>query len=122
MGRDVDEAHIYRPEHPLAHNIIMAVQDAVLDEAEIVFDYSSHDGKISVLEPLIGTSGYIQMTRCTIEALDTQDEILISAVDTHGTMIDPDTCRKLLRVSGEIKTPHITIDLSVLNSLSQIEE
>lgn len=122
MGRDVDEAHIYRPEHPLAHNIIMAVQDTVLDEAEIVFDYSHHDGKISVLESLIGTSGYIQMTRCTIEALDTQDEILVSAVDTHGTMIDADTCRKLLRVSGEIKAQHITIDPSILKSLTEIED
>ncbi len=121
MGRDVDEAHIYRPEHPLAHNIILAVQATELSEAEIVFDYSNHDGKISVLESLVGKSGYIQMTRCTIESLDTQDEILVSAVDTNGTMIDPDTCRKLLRVSGEVRTPKIVIDSSIMESLSHIE-
>ena len=122
MGRDVDEAHIYRPEHPLAHNIILAVHGTELSEAEIVFDYSNHDGKISVLESLVGKSGYIQMTRCTIESLDTQDEILVSGVDSNGTMIDPDTCRKLLRVSGEVRTPKIDIDSTILESLSQIED
>lgn len=83
MGRDVDEAHIYRPEHPLAHNIITNVQDLELPEAEIVFNYSKHIGKISVLEPLVGTSGYLQMSRCTIEALDIQDEILVSAISSQ---------------------------------------
>lgn len=122
MGRDVDEAHIYRPEHPLAHNIITTVQDLDLPEAEIVFDYSNHRGKISVLESLVGTSGYLQMSRCTIEALDIQDEILVSAIDTQWKQLDPDTCRKLLRVSGKVVSQDISIDSWVLKSLNEIEE
>ena len=92
-----------------------------LPEVSITFDYSNYGSKISTIESLIGSSGYMSLTRCSVSALDTEDEILCSGYTESGDIIDPDTLRKLWRVPGEVMG-NIVIGPDIRTKLSEISE
>jgi hypothetical protein len=60
MGRHVDDGHIYRIGHPLAQQILTRAAEKILPSAELLFDYSGQPVKVSILEPLVGRSGWVQ--------------------------------------------------------------
>ncbi len=70
--------------------------DATLAPAEIHFDYEGYGGKISILEPLIGKSGTLTLTRLSVEALDQgEDYLLFAAVTDQGQPLEPEQARRL---------------------------
>ena len=119
IGKNIEDAHVYRPAHPLAQKILAKVKEKSLPELEIVFHCSNHKALISALKPLIGKSGWIKVTNVTVEALEAEDHVVVSAVDEHGEMIEPEIARKLFSLSAEIRaevsTAHDTKEL--LNNL-----
>ncbi len=92
--------HHYRLGHPLAERIVERAKSRQLPVREIVFDYSQFAGKISVIENLRGTSGYLSLSVLTIKALETEDILLISAITDDGSPIDPDIANKLFLIPG----------------------
>ncbi len=42
IGKNIDDAHIYRPAHPLAERILSEVKNTTLPEAQLTFNYSGH--------------------------------------------------------------------------------
>ena len=61
----------------------------------------------------------MSLTRCSVSALDTEDEILCSGYTESGDIIDPDTLRKLWRVPGEVMG-NIVIGPDIRTKLSEI--
>src|SRR3989338_8048242 len=102
IGKNIEDAHVYRPAHPLAQKILAKVKGESLLEAEIVFNCSSHPALISALKPLVGKSGWLKISNLTVEALEAEDHIIIATVDERGNAIDPDIARKLFSLSAEI--------------------
>ncbi|HBO96483.1 MAG TPA: DEAD/DEAH box helicase [Candidatus Omnitrophica bacterium] len=102
IGKNIEDAHVYRPAHPLAQKILAKVKGESLLEAEIVFNCSSHPALISALKPLVGKSGWLKISNLTVEALEAEDHIIIATVDERGNSIDPDIARKLFSLSAEI--------------------
>lgn len=98
MGKNVEDVHLYRPRHPLAKRIIEEVKKYELEPVEIVFDYSNYGSKISSIESLVGKNGYMKISRITVSALDTEDEILCSGILDDGTQIDPDALLKIWKL------------------------
>ena len=101
LGRKVQDAHVYRIGHPLAQSILQDAAGKNLPEAEIVFDYTSHPGKISILEPLIGKSGALALFALTVESLNVEDYVIFSAVTNDGTDLDEEQARRLFSLPGE---------------------
>ena len=58
VGKNVEDANIYRVGHPLAQRIIEQCKMLKTGNAELVFNYSGEQRKISIIEPLIGESGW----------------------------------------------------------------
>jgi adenine-specific DNA-methyltransferase len=54
LPRRSGEAHLYRLGHPLAQRILEQAKSRQLPPAEVVFDLSEHEGKVSILEPFAG--------------------------------------------------------------------
>ena len=92
--------HHYRLGHPLAEKIIERAKSRRLPTREVVFDYGRLAGKISVVENLKGSSGFLSLSVLTISALETEDILLLSAVTDDGNTLDPDIAAKLLTVPG----------------------
>ncbi len=121
IGKNVEDAHIYRPGHSLAQKILHEVKNKQSDEAEIVFDYSSHPSIISVLQPLIGKSGILKVSNYTVEAFESEDSVVMSAIDEGGEFIPADIIKKLFSLSANSTTPK-TISLDEYKKLNELEQ
>jgi adenine-specific DNA-methyltransferase len=97
LPRRTGEAHLYRLNHPLAEAIVTQAKRRDLPAAEIRFDYGSHDGKVTTLEPLIGKSGWLALTQFSVESLDqAEDHLIFSAITDEGQMLEEEVAQRLL--------------------------
>lgn len=100
MGRQVEDAHIYRLGHPLAQGVIAACKQPELPFAELVFDYSGNPKRINILEGLVGQSGYLLVQQLTIDSFETEDHILLSGVTDTGDALEPEQCARLFSLDA----------------------
>jgi superfamily II DNA/RNA helicase len=105
MGRHVEDAHVYRIGHPLAQSILNAAIGRQLPETDIRFNYSGQPVKISILEPLVGMSGYLSLVSMSVEALEAEDYLIFSAVTDDGDILDEEQARRLFSLPGECREP-----------------
>ena len=103
MPRRSGEAHLYRLNHPLAEALLARAKSRELPPAEIHFDYGRHDGKVSILEPFIGQSGWLTASVFTVESLDqAEDHLILAAITDEGRTLDEETATRLLSLPGEV--------------------
>jgi SNF2 family DNA or RNA helicase len=102
IGKNIEDAHIYRPGHPLAERILHEVKTQVLPSAEVIFDYSNHGQIISPIKELVGTSGILQLSELTIDSFETEDNILVTAIKDDGELIEEDIAKKLFLLEAVI--------------------
>lgn len=97
------DEHFYRPDHPLAHRLIERAIARRLPVTEITLDYTNHPAKISVIEPLVGQSGWLEVSRLTVEAVEVDEFLVLAARTDHNQILDDEICRKLLTLPARIK-------------------
>ncbi len=103
LPRRSGEAHLYRLNHPLAEKVLAQAMQRRLPDAKLVFDYHEYGGKISILEPLLGQSGWLRLSRWTVGALDQiEDYLLFAAVSDNGELLDQDQAQRLLSLPARI--------------------
>jgi superfamily II DNA or RNA helicase len=101
LPRRSGPAHLYRLNHPLAQAVIAQAKGRELTVQEVRFDYGDHDGKITILEPLLGQSGWLSISVLTVEALDqVEDNLLFSALTDAGDAIDLEQAARLFLLPG----------------------
>ena len=96
-----DDTNVYRIGHPLAQRIVDACKKKKLPAKEITFDYSNTPTKITLLEELLGESGWLQVSLLTIASFETEEYILLSGFTDNGEEIDVEVCRRLFSVLAE---------------------
>jgi superfamily II DNA or RNA helicase len=103
LPRRTGEAHLYRMGHPLAEAVLMQAKGRELRPTEIVFDYGKHEGKVSILEPLLGKSGWLVLSQFSVEALDqAEDHLLFAGVTASGETVDEETAKRLFSLPGRV--------------------
>ena len=103
LPRRSGEAHLYRLNHPLAEALLAQAKNRDLPPAELRFDYGRHDGKVSMLEPFLGQSGWLVASTFTVESLDqAEDHLIIAAVTDQDAMLDDETASRLLSLPGHV--------------------
>ena len=122
IGKNVEDAHIYRPGHPLAQMIIKEIKNSLLEAGEVIFDYSNNPAIISVLKPLVGKSGFMKVSNYTMEAFEAEDHIVVSAVDQGGRAIEPDIAKKLFSLAAEVKPGKVDISDEGRKKLDELEQ
>jgi adenine-specific DNA-methyltransferase len=106
LPRRSGEAYLYRLNHPLAEAIIQQAKSRDLSKQEVRFDYGSHDGIISNLEPLIGQSGWLELSLLTVEALDqVEDHLILTAVTDGGVTLEQDQAARLFHLPASVHPP-----------------
>ena len=102
LPRRSGDAHTYRLNHPLAEAVIAQAKSRELPSAELRFNYDAHDGRISILKPLRGQSGYLSLSQLTIESLDqAEDYLIFAAVTNAGETLEEEAVRRLFSLPGE---------------------
>lgn len=96
-------AHAYRLSHPLGQWSIQQGLTALTPTAEIIFDYSQHGTRISVLENLVGQSGWMILVHLRVSTVETAEELLFSGLSDNGKALDQDECEKLMGLNAVAK-------------------
>ncbi len=103
LPRNSGDAHIYRVGHPLADAVISKARERTLKPVEISFSYADHEGIVTILEPFIGKSGWLTVSRFSVDSLDqTEDYFILAAQSDTGELLDEDTARRLLSLPGSL--------------------
>lgn len=103
LPRRSGEAHLYRMTHPLAEAVIARAKARELPLAEVQLTYADHEGKITLLEPLIGKSGWLTLYQVAIESLDqAEDHLVFAAVTDDGEALEDESASRLLTVPGRV--------------------
>lgn len=90
-----DNVHHYRLGHPLAINWIEQAKNRQLPKRLVVFRYSDYEGKVSLLQNLIGNSGWLSLDLLQVKSAEDEEHLIFSAVDSYGNQIDQEICEKL---------------------------
>lgn len=107
LGRDIDKAFSYRIGHPLAQNIISFYKEQQLTTGELIFYYTQAQKKISILEELIGESGWLTVVKLTISSFETEDYLLFGGVTDDGNELDPEQARRFFSLPAVLREPVI---------------
>lgn len=103
LPRRTGEAHLYRLAHPLAEQVVAQAKGRALESAELRFEYGKHDGKVTVVEPLIGKSGQLNVSLFTVEALDqAEDHLICTGVTDQGEVLDEEVVQRLFSLPGTV--------------------
>jgi adenine-specific DNA-methyltransferase len=97
--------------------MVERAKSRLLPLAEVSFDYDNHEGKVTILEPLRGKSGYLTASLFSVESLDQgEDHLILSAVSDDGVVLDEEAAARLLSLPGVVHG-----EISGLSSLEQLE-
>jgi adenine-specific DNA-methyltransferase len=106
LPRRTGEAHLFRVQHPLGEAIIERAKARELPAAELVFDYSNHEGRVSQIEPLVGKSGWLAASLLTVDSLgQSEDHLMLSAIGDDGSFLSDEAATRLLTISGSVGRP-----------------
>lgn len=108
----------YRQDHPLAAHILQEALDRGLPPATLRLDYAAHRQVVSVLKPLVGLSGWLEVSKLTVESLDTEEFLVFAARTESGQNLDEEMCRKLMLLPASIEnqSPGPMPDLSAIRN------
>jgi len=95
-----DDTNIYRIGHKLAQNILNKCKQIPLETKEVIFDYTNTPTKITVLEEIIGQTGWLQAKILSISSFEKEEYILLSAFSDEGTILNPETSKKLFSLQA----------------------
>lgn len=120
----------YRQDHPLAAQLIEQALSRDLPPAEVTFDYVAHHQVISILKPLLGTSGWLELSKLTVESFDKEEFLLFAARADSGQTLDEEMCRKMLLLpasmetlpSGSVPDLSFILQAEMQSKLSQVEK
>jgi SNF2 family DNA or RNA helicase len=102
IGKNIEDANIYRIGHPLAQRIIEQCKIKSLPPGELLFNYTDAGVKISILEPLIKKSGWLSVSNLTIHSFETEDYVLLSGISDDGLELDAEQCRRFFSLPASV--------------------
>jgi len=92
---------LYRLSHPLGEYVIESGKGVETQTANVTFDISNHPTRISMVEALIGKSGWLSLELLVIDSFEREEYLLFSGFDEDGKALDQETCEKLFNCSAE---------------------
>lgn len=97
-----DDTNIYRVGHPLAQKILDTCKSANTGVKKLVFDYTGTQTTISLLEDLIGKSGWMQVSKITISSFEEEDFIIIANYVDDGQLIDTELSQRFFSLDANV--------------------
>lgn len=101
VGKNIEDANIYRIGHPLAQKVITHCRDMTLGVKTLSFRYTNCGKKIAVLESLVGREGWLICHLITVSAFEAEDHVVLAGCTDDGVMLNEDQCRRVFSLAAE---------------------
>ncbi|MDD2707878.1 MAG: SNF2-related protein [Verrucomicrobiae bacterium] len=100
---DETAGHHYRIGHPLAVQIIERARNRSLPSCGLVFRYSDHPTKISLVEQRVGQSGWLALSLLSVTALEAEEHLLFAGQTDGGELLPPEVCARFFGVAATVE-------------------
>ncbi|MGI1670412.1 MAG: DEAD/DEAH box helicase family protein [Neptuniibacter sp.] len=101
-NRPIEDAHIYRPSHPLAQYVIETIGALELPPATLKFDYSNHPQNAASIAGLVGQQGWMHLVKLTIDSADSEDFLLFSAITDEGQVLEQEQVERMFSLPADV--------------------
>lgn len=91
---------LYRLGHPLGEYVIARGKGLQTPAGHVEFNISGRATRISQIEALRGSSGWLRLQRLAVDSFDHEEFLLFSGHDDGGKAIDQEACQKLFQCDG----------------------
>ncbi|MCJ2379989.1 SNF2-related protein [Parabacteroides sp. AGMB00274] len=98
---NVENLQPFRMGHPLAKEIITACKSYEIESGLVEFHYTETEGKMKLLDELIGSEGYMQVEKITIDSFEQEDHLVIACLKQDGSLVYPDIAERMLSLPAE---------------------
>lgn len=102
IGKNLEDAHIYRVGHPLAQYLINHVVGKSLVSAQLTFDYSNSPQKSYSLESLVGQNGELALYKFLINGTDSEDHLVFVGHTGSGEPLSQEQMQRLFSLEAQI--------------------
>lgn len=104
LGKNIEDVNTYRAGHTLAQRIIEECKGQKLETKELIFDYTNNTEKrISIIEDLVGKSGWMILKNFTVSAFEQEDNLLFAGYQDNGELLDFEQCEKFFMLDAKIQ-------------------
>ena len=117
MGRNVEDANIYRIGHPLARRVLEQCCSLDTPPVELRFSLDGSGKRIAILEPHVGHSGWLVCAKLSVDSFEAEDHLLLAGVRDDGQPLDPAACKRLFDLPAEAGQPILAAQPAVLDEL-----
>lgn len=97
-----DDVQPFRMGHPLAKEIISYCKAKELESSFVEFHYSKTEGKMKLLDELVGTDGYMMVEKISIDSFEQEDHLVIACLKQDGSYVYPDIAERMLGLPAEL--------------------
>ncbi|MBY0405738.1 MAG: DEAD/DEAH box helicase [Cyanobacteria bacterium] len=105
IGKNIEDANIYRMGHPLAQKILEQCKASELADRHLTFDYSNTPQKIiSILKELVGQSGWMRVSNITVDALEVEDYVILNGITDDYQSLTIEQCQRLFSLPANEKS------------------
>ncbi|MFR9545696.1 MAG: SNF2-related protein [Rikenellaceae bacterium] len=94
--------HIYRTNHPFAQTIINHYKSESLTVSELLFTMPKDRIKRAAIEPYVGGSGFMTLTKLTINSFEESEYLILSAVTSNYEPLDHEACHRLFDLPATV--------------------
>jgi superfamily II DNA or RNA helicase len=101
LGKNVNDANIYRVGHPLAQRILALAKNLLVPSAEVRFQYMKSGKNIAILKYFVGCAGWLTCARVVLESLSTEEIVILAGVTDSQLVLDEECCRRMFDLDGE---------------------
>jgi ERCC4-related helicase len=99
-----EHAHVYRLSHPLGEYVLDTGRRLETPAAEVCFDLSGSEQKISVLEQLAVPNGWLELSLLELHSFEHEEHLVFTARSDDDRWLDPDACAALLQLPGRAES------------------
>ena len=92
----------FRIGHPLAQKILSTYKDTPLPVQEVAFSYTGNEGKTTLLEKIVGQSGWMRVQRVSIDSFEQEDHLLIACYTGSGEDVFPEIAERMLMLPAKL--------------------
>ena len=112
----------YRLSHPLGEKVIEKAKSLNMSEGSIKFDVSGHDSKISILEELIGETGWIEVLLLNVSSLDKCEELVYIGISDNGESLSEEQVKKIFNVPAFVSELNEVTNNSMNENLGNLKK